>query len=141
MMPDRLPQTARHNRPVSNGLHPYVYAGMAGFVLLFVVSAWVFFGGGEYMPLLLAVVTGFFLMAAGIPFLIWLTWRGRHADGKEADTIRFRDWIAGDFEAGPERRNAADAAVEALLPIAAVAIGMVAIGIVFYITAAESAAA
>jgi len=130
---------ARHNRPVSSALHPYVYAAMVGLVLVFVVSAWAFFGGGENMELLLAVVTGFFVMATAVPFALWLTWRNRHVEAERTESISFRDWASGEFDTGQGRRKAVDAAVEVLLPIAAVAFGMVAMGIVLYITAGGNA--
>jgi len=127
-------QHARHNRPVSNTLHPGVYAGMAGLLLVFVVSAWLFFGGG-YNDLALAVVTGFFLMAGGIPFLIWMSWRNQcHAEAEQSDKVSFGDWAAGEFETGTGRRKAADALIECLLPIAAVGLGLAALGIIFYVT-------
>jgi hypothetical protein len=131
-------QLARHNRPVSDTLHPGVYAGMSGLVLVFVVSAWLFFGGG-YNDLALAVVTGFFLMAAGIPFLIWLAWRRQcRAEAEQSDRVSFAEWAAGDFETGTGRRRAWDALIECLLPIAAVGLGLAAIGIIFYITELQS---
>src|SRR5256885_17252582 len=87
-----------HNRPVSDDLHPLVYKMAVGFVLLFVLSAWVFFGGWNYMGLLLAVVTGFFLIATAVPALIWLTWR-RHREPGAADNGNgsYRQLASGDL--------------------------------------------
>jgi hypothetical protein len=130
-------QVARHNRPVSNALHPYVYAAMAGLLLLYVISAWIFFHG-EYNDIALAVVSGFFLMFGGIPFLIALTWRRRHAEAEEPDQVSFRDWATGEFETNTGRRKATDALVECVLPIAAVGLGLLAFGIIFYISEVHS---
>jgi hypothetical protein len=127
-------ELARHNRPVSDQLHPTVYAAMVGLVLLFVVSAWACFGGGAYVGLLLAVMSSFFLIAVAVPFALWLTWR-RHpsSDAAQGQGISLRDWASGEFDTWQDRRKAADAAIEVLLPIAAVAFGMAALGMVFFI--------
>jgi hypothetical protein len=129
-----------HNRPISRSVHTGVYAAMVGLLLLFVISAWAFFGGVQYAGLALAVVTGFFVIAAGIPFLLWLTWR-HHAEAgqtSDADSTALRDWMSGALETDAGRRKAMDAAVEFLLPIAAVAFGLTAIGIIYYIAEVES---
>ena len=69
-----------------------------GLALRIVLSAWVFFGGWDYMGLALAVVTGFFLMAIAIPLLPWLTWRRHREPGAaECGSGSFRHWAFGDF--------------------------------------------
>jgi hypothetical protein len=132
-MPHRL---TRHNRPVSDHLHPLVYAVVAGTALWFVLPAWIFFGGAEYMVLLLAVVSGFFLMAAAIPFVLWRVWLKHHA--ARENRMSFRDWASGEFETQPGRRKALDAAIEIILPLAAAAAGMTAMGLTFHFTAVGS---
>jgi hypothetical protein len=134
-MPHEL---SRHNRPVSDHLHPLVYAVMVGLVLWFVLSAWISFGGAEYMGLLLAVVSGFFLMAAAIPFTLWCTWQNHRPDRTHEDRTPFREWAAGEFETGQGRRRALDAAIEIALPLAAAAVGMTAMGLIFYFTSLSS---
>jgi len=130
-------RVVRHNRAISNTLHPYIYAAMAGLLVVYVLSAWIFFHG-QYDDIALAVVTGFFLMAAGIPFLIALTWRRRHAEAEEPDNVSFSDWATGEFETSTGRRKGTDALVECLLPIAAVGLGLLAFGIIFYISEVHS---
>ncbi len=136
-------EVLRHNRPISDHLHPFVYKAAAGLVLCFVVGAWVFFGSWAYMGLLLAVVSGFFLMAVAIPFALWLAWRKhRGSDPARAESISLREWTSGEFVSWQDRRKGANAnaaveillpiAVEILLPIAGLAVGMVALGSVFY---------
>jgi hypothetical protein len=132
-------EVSRHNRPVSDQLHPLIYKAIVGLVLWFVVSAWAFFGDGEYMGLLLAVVSGFFFMAVAIPCalsLIWQKYQG--SDVRRGEGISLRDWASGDFDTWQGRRKAADAAVEILLPIAAVAFGITAFGIVLHFVAATT---
>ena len=132
-------QEKRHNRPVSIHLHPIVYWAIVGLVIWFAASAWMFFSAAEYMGLLLTVVTGFFFMAIAIPFAIWLVWRkNQDPDAMRDESISLRDWASGEFETWQGRRKATDAAVEIIMPIAAVAFGLTALGIVFYFTAASA---
>jgi hypothetical protein len=129
----------RHNRPVSDHLHPRVYAAVAGCALWFVLSAWTFFSGSEPMGLLLAVVSGFFLMATLIPFALWLTWRRRSPDAGRLTPDTLREWMSGEFKIGQGRRKALDAMIEILLPLAAAAIGMTALGLIFHFCATSAA--
>ena len=118
-----------HNRVISGYLHPLVYESIVGLALWFVLAAWMLFGGGDYMGLLLAVVTGFFLIVLAIPLLLWITWR-RHRDATVVDNDSFRHWASGDFAIWQGRLSGTEAAVQVILPIAAVAIGLTLIGIV-----------
>ena len=115
-------------QPVSDGLHPMVYAGILMLVLWFVFSIWAF-GDSGYAEFLLAVVSGFFLMAAAIPFAIWRMWR-KHSGAPADEGEPLRDWALHEFDIEPGRMKGKEAAVEALLPIAAVAFGMTAFAIV-----------
>jgi len=129
-------EARRHNRLISNHLHPLVYLAAVGLGFWFVAAVWIVFSGYQDMELPLWVVSGLFLMAVAIPSAMWLTWR-RHADAR-GKAPPLRDWASGDFETAQGRRKAASAAVEMLLPIAAAAFGMTVLGIVFY--AAEASA-
>lgn len=122
-----------HELPPSDHLHPGVYIAIASLVLLFVVSAFVSFAGRE-ADYLLAVVTGFFVIVMAIPYLLWRVWR-RHGDVKPAAGERLQDWAAGDLETWQSRLTGRAAATQVLLPIAAVAFGMTAIGIVLLLVA------
>src|SRR5262249_19591362 len=85
------------------------------------------------------VVTGLFIIAIATPALLWLTWR-RNADGARDDSHpSFRDWAAGEFDilTGPVKGG--NATAEVLLPIAAVAVGMTVLGLVFHIIASGAA--
>ena len=127
-------EARRHNRPISNHLHPLVYLAAVGLALWFVTAVWMVFSGYQDMELPLWVVSGFFLMAVAIPSAIWLTW-WRHAD-ERGKPPPLRDWASRDFETAEGRRKAASAAIEMLLPIAAAAFGMNLLGIVFYVAEA-----
>ena len=127
---------AHHPVTVSNGLHPAIYLGLAGFSLWLVVSAWVFFGSfGQHVAYLVAIVTGFFLMAGAIPFAIWHTWRRRTPDGAADRSVSFSEWWHGEMETWQGRVEGWDAAVEVLMPLGTAAIGMTLIGLIFRLTA------
>ena len=124
----------RHNRPVSAALHPLVYRAAIGLALWFALSAWVFFSGGD-MGLALGIVSAFMLIAVAIPWLIWRTWRKFPGSGAaESNGGSLREWLSGEFEAYEGRMNARDAAIEILLPLAAVSFGITAFGIVLLFT-------
>ena len=133
-MSKEIREPRRHNRPVWSDLHPFVYAAAVGLVLWFVVAAWVFFSSFADMQLVLWVVTFFFLMTIMIPSAIWLTARRHEADS--AKRLSLRDWASGDLDTAQGRRTATSAAIEMLLPLAAAAFGMTALGLVFYFAAA-----
>ena len=125
------------DRSPSDGLHPLIYKALAGLALWLVAAAWAGFSGPGYVSYLLVIVTGFFLIAAAIPYLLWRVWR-RNAPGEAtADTkVGFRAWWSGEFDTWQGRVEGWDAAVEILLPLGAAALGMTAIGLVFRIVAA-----
>lgn len=133
----------RHNRPVSTYLHPRVYEAIIGLALLFVVSAGAFFATtGGYAAYAVVVVAGFFSVVISVQLLIWLTWRRNRATdaaawAEEEHAMSFRDWASSRFATQQSNFSGAEAAAQALLPIAAVAVGMLAIGIVFCIVSSS----
>jgi hypothetical protein len=129
--PDR-----RINTAASDDLPAIVYTAAAGAALLFLALAWIFFGEWSHMGLVLAIVTVFFLMALGIPFALWLAWRKDRAPESVEEPMALRQWAASDFGTWQGSLKGANAAAEILLPIAATAVGMIAIGVVFYVVSA-----
>lgn len=115
-------------RPPSD-LHPAIYAIIAGLVLLFVIAAFSTFGDSGDADYLVAVVALFFIVAMGLPYLLWRTWRSHTGTRKAADES-LREWSAAECDTWQCRLKGRDAAIQALLPIAAVAFGLTAIGIV-----------
>ena len=110
--------------------HPGVYKILAALAVWFVLSAWIFAGGGMTDPLLV-VVSGIVLGMTAIPAVLALIQRarkGREEEGR-ADGA-FGDWASRDvgIHTGPVK--GAIAAIETMLPIAAVAIGMTIFGLV-----------
>ena len=126
---------ANQDSSISGSLHPLVNIAIIGLVLMFVAAVWMFFDSGPYEAWLDVVVTGLFVIAIAIPALLWLTWR-RNADGARDDSHpSFRDWAAGEFDTLTGPVKGANATAEVLLPIAAVAVGMTVLGLVFHIIA------
>jgi hypothetical protein len=122
-------------RPTTDGLHPVVYGAMVALTAWFVLSVWALFSGG-YASLNDLVITVFFVMAVGIPGAIWLAWRRhRTEEEKRAVSPQFGRWLAGEFANWTGSQKASQAAIEILLPIAAVAIGITVFGLVFRIVA------
>jgi len=129
-------QENRRHRLRLSYLHPLLYWAIVSLVIWFAASAWTFFGAEGYMELSLAVVSGFLFMPIAILFAIWLVSRKyNQPDGARDESISFRDWASGEFETCQGPCKATDAAVEIVAPIAAVAFGLTAIGIVFHFTA------
>ena len=130
---------ANQDGPSSDSLHPLVNMAIIGAALMFVAAVWIFFDSGPYEAWLDVVVTGLFVIAIALPALLWLTWR-RNADGARDDShLSFRDWAAGEFDTLTGPVKGANATAEVLLPIAAVAVGMTVLGLVFHIIASGAA--
>ena len=125
----------RHNRGQTDVLHPRVYQLAVALTLWLVLSVWFLFANGAYTSLVLAVVTGFMLVAVGLPFIL-----SRVGDGldREAHRTSLRDWSHAEFDAWGTQLRGAEAATQVLLPIAAVSIGMTLIGLMFALAAAGS---
>ncbi len=124
--------TQRHNRPLHEELHPLVYRAMVGLTIWLVLSIWVFFDSRAYVGLMLAMITVFFLIIVGIPTLIWLTWR-RNTPTPDESAESIRDWLSEEFGTWTGALTGREAAIQILLPLAAVSIGMTIFGLVFYL--------
>jgi hypothetical protein len=121
------------SRPVRDDLHPAVYWAMVGLGLWFVISGWVLFGTDAYVDYLEVVVTGLFAMAIMLPLTIYYTgWRNDPRRAQE-HAEPFRTWAHSDMQTWQSQLHASEASVLTLLPIAAVAFGLTAIGIVYHL--------
>ena len=122
-------RSERRRQAASDSLHPAIYLTIVSLALLFVLGSWGFaFAGGGYITLALVAVTGLVTIAVLIPSAIYLA--GRSAGGEDEPAEPLREWLAGDFQTWQARITSTSAATEILLPIAAVAFGMVAFAIV-----------
>ena len=125
----------RLNQPTNDELHALVYRSIVGLTIWLVLSVWVLFSRGEYERLTLTVITLFFVVLVGIPVLLWLTWR-RNADPNEGHkyVAPFTEWTSHSFENWTGSVSGRAAAIQILLPIAAVAFGMTIFGLTFLFT-------
>jgi hypothetical protein len=116
-------------RPASSQLHPWVYAAISGLALCYVLSVWFGFASSGYTDWLLTIASFFILGSLALPFIAWRVWH-ENADvkgtGRQAS---FRRWAAAEFDIGQGHMRGRTAAIEILLPIAAVAFGMLAFAI------------
>ena len=126
---------ANQDSPISNSLHPLVNMAIIGLVLMFVSAVWMFFDSDSYGAWLDVVITGLFVIAIAIPALCWLTWRRNADTARDEGHPSFRDWAVGEFDTSTGPVKGANATAEVLLPIAAVAVGMTVLGLVFHIIA------
>jgi hypothetical protein len=121
------------NRPTNDELHPLVYRSIIGLTIWLVLSAWLLFSRGEYEGLTLSVITLFFVILVGIPVLLWLTWK-HNVDPNEHHgyATPFAEWTSHPFESWTGSISGREAAIQMLLPIAAVAFGMTIFGLAFW---------
>jgi len=127
------------NRPLFDQLHPMVYGAAVGLVAWFALAAWILFDRQNDIGLPLAMVSVLLLVAVLLPWSLSLVWR-RHQmpHQRPPGKTSFHDWRMGDFAVWGSKLHGTDAAIDMLLPLAAVAFGLTAIGIVFLIAAATA---
>ena len=135
-----MSESAIRRRPIilksaSDHVHPFVYMALVGLALWFVLSVWGFARDG-YADYLLAIVSGFILIVVALTSTLWWLWR-RHPrpDAAPEGQESLRTWAARDLDTWQDRVKGTNAAIEMLLPIAAVAFGMTAFGLVLHFTA------
>jgi len=123
----------RSNSPISVGLPRQIYWIIVGLAIWLVISVWGFAGAG-YSSLVLTVVSLFIAVAVGLPLLLESISRRhpRRGDGEPEDGS-LGEWLAREFDAQSGRISAKAAAIQVLLPIAAVAFGMTIFAVVHHI--------
>lgn len=131
-----------HNRAHRDQFHPLIYRIAGGLAVWFALSAWILFDHRGDIELPLTFISLLLLMALGIPWILWRQWhkygQSEHDDGREA--VSLRDWGNGDMDVWGARLHSSDAAINMLLPLAAVSFGLTAIGIVLLFVAPTGAA-
>ena len=110
-------------------LHPRVYWLLAGLSLWLVLSVWIFFSGVGSTDYLLAIAGGFILLVVAFQFLLS---RVRGTEGPQGRPS-YQEWKSCNFDTWTGRLRGSQAAAEILLPMAAVAFGMTAFGIVLHL--------
>ena len=124
-------------RPVTSRLHPRVYRIAAGFAAWLVLSVWLFASGGSEVNYLLFIVSGFIFMAVALPFILSLVTRDRTSTPELDSKQAYKDWARSQYDTWQGRLSGNAAAVQILLPIAAVSIGMTLFGIALHIARHE----
>lgn len=132
---------ARSPDKVSDQLHPLVHKAAAGLLIWFVVAAWLLFGGAGYIDLALAMVSMLVFMALAIPATLRRAFvvaqRAEPDDPAKEPSETFGAWLQGRFATWTDQEEkSSTASMEVLLPLAAVAFGITALGIVFQVTRA-----
>lgn len=123
-----------HNRPVYDDLHPRVYGAAVGLVAWFALAAWILFDRQNDVELSLMFVSVLLFVAVLLPWLLSLIWQKYdHRHDQHQRPIPFREWRAGEFAVWGSTINSTHATIDMLLPLASVAFGLTAIGIVFLI--------
>jgi hypothetical protein len=121
-------------RPVTRRLHPRVYGLVIALTMWFVLSVWLFAGGGV-TDYLLFIVSAFIFVAVALPLVLSRVARIDDADDDAAGS--YRKWAAADFDTWQGRLSGLQATVQILLPIAAVAIGMTILGVALHVAEHE----
>lgn len=131
----------RSPQGISDHLHPRIYMAAAGLLVWFVIAAWLLFGGSGYIELALAMISVLVFMTLAIPLALWRTNRTARRSGvssrvTEQGSESLDQWLRGRFATWTDHERGSTAAIEILLPLAAVAFGITALGIVFELTRA-----
>jgi hypothetical protein len=132
-----------HNRPVFDQLHPKVYGAAVSLVAWFALVAWLFFdrkngiGLSNDIGLSLAMASVLLFVAVMVPWLLSLVWKKHRMPHQiHPQRIPFHEWRTGDMAVWGATLRGTHAAIDVLLPLAAVAFGLTGIGIVFLVCAA-----
>jgi hypothetical protein len=85
------------------------------------------------------MVSVLLLVAVLLPWSLSLVWqRYQREYPRHPNKISFHDWRSGDFAVWDSKLRGTHAAIDMLLPLAAVAFGLTALGIVFLICASAA---
>ena len=131
----------RSQQQVSDQLHPLVHLAGAGLLIWFVVAAWLLFSESGYIELALTIISVLVFMAIAIPAALLRASRksggaGDAGTGAGNTSESVATWLQGQFVTWTDQEKSSTAAVEILLPLAAGAFGITALGIVLELTRA-----
>jgi hypothetical protein len=138
-----LLQLSHEPKTVSDQPHPVVRFAAMALLIWFVAAAWLLFSEPGYINLALGVISVLVFMVIAIPAALWRAKVRSSKTGSvvsnESDAVgeqRLGLWLRGEFATASGREKSSAAALEILLPIAAVAVGITILGIVFDLTRA-----
>ena len=130
-------KTARR-RPSTNWMHPRVHTILIAVTAWFALAVWSFAGQG-IVNYLLFIVSGFIFVAVALPLILSYVGRDSRAATHDESAPSLRDWAKCEYETSAGKLSGAEAATQILLPVAAAAVGMTAIGLIFYFSAPAGA--
>lgn len=116
-------------RPLTSRMHPRVYMLVIALTAWFALAVWSFAGSG-IVDYLLFVVSGFIFVAVALPLILACVERA-DAPAPRDNESTLRDWARWDYDTWTGRLSGGQAATQILLPIAAAAVGMTVIGLIF----------
>lgn len=116
----------RRNVAIHSTVHPAIYAAAVGCVTWMLLAAWYFFNNGSDVTLALLGVTGFSVAFVGIPAVLWRVW----SRNNQRHSVRFSEWMQGEFESGSGKIEASEAALMVLLLPVASALGLAALSFI-----------
>ncbi|HKU97910.1 MAG TPA: hypothetical protein VJR58_21650 [Vineibacter sp.] len=126
-------------------LHPWIFKGVVGFVLLMLLAAWGFSATWSsasveaYTGLALGMVSYLCLIAVGLAYAMSRFTRLRPDPARTEDAparLSFRDWRSREIEVGDGHQRGSHVAIDILLAPAAVAIGLTILVIVWHLAPA-----
>lgn len=119
-------------------LHPRVHVLLVAVAAWFALAVWSFAGPG-IVDYLLFIVSGFIVVAVALPLILACVGRTPRAAMVKENTPSLREWARSEYETSEGSLPGAEAATQIVLPIAAAAVGMTAIGLIFYFSAPAGA--
>lgn len=132
----RLPVPKERRQAPDNlarAIHPGIYFAIAGLALVFVACAATFAAHNDSYYVI-AIACGFIMAAISLPYQLWRVQRHGHDPRDTSLSHRtFAGWLNADLDIWQARIKGRDAATAILLPIAAVAIGLLCLTIVLHI--------
>jgi len=129
-----MDRNANSQRPHTPYLHRRVYMAMLGMALIYVAAVWYGFAGASYVDFLLVVVTAFIVMVVTLPLLAFRQWRTHPTRGPHHEPLpSYHDWAQDDVDTFSGPTSGRSAAIEILLPLGAVAFGMLAFAILVHV--------
>jgi hypothetical protein len=118
---------------VARRLHPAIYRAIFASAVVFVAAAGTFAAPNDSYYLI-AIACAFMLAMVGLPYQLLRVRRHGHDPRDTSLSHRtLRGWLNADFDVWQARIKGRDAAAAILLPIAAVAIGLLCLAIVLHI--------
>lgn len=122
----------RPNTPVVREFPRELYWIIVGLGIWLAVSIWGFCGSG-YTAMVMAIVSLLIAVAVGLVSLVGLVMRRRRARDRSAPSGSFEQWLDEGFESHTGRMSGAAAAIQVILPLAAVAFGMTLFAVIHHL--------